>query len=111
MLAVGCGGFTRPVIDTGPKPITVDGTIAGHVVTAGNSPVVGREITATQVETGKKYQTSTSDIGSYTLKVPPGKYRLSVELKPGESIAKGPHDTDVNASDVDAQRDFTLTAP
>ena len=74
------------VIDTGPKPPTQDGTIAGHVSTGGGAA------------------------GTYTLKVPPGKYRIEVELRAGERLVKQPGETDVHKSDLDPNRDFELTA-
>jgi hypothetical protein len=43
------------------------------------------------------------------MKVPPGKYRLAVELRPGEVLAEQPADTEINASDLDPSRDFVIT--
>jgi hypothetical protein len=44
------------------------------------------------------------------LKVPPGKYRIEVELRPGERLVKQPGETEVHKSDLDPNRDFELTA-
>jgi hypothetical protein len=97
-----------PVVDTGPKPPTLDGTIAGHVSSAGGSPVASRVVRAISVEGGQKYETSTNSAGTYTLKVPPGHYRLEVELRPGEKLAKEPGETKINKSDLDPNRDFVI---
>jgi hypothetical protein len=97
-----------PVIDTGAKPPTRDGTIAGHVSSAGGSAVTSRVVRAISIESGQKYETSTNNAGTYTLKVPPGRYRLEVELRAGEKLAKEPGETKINSSDLDPNRDFVI---
>ena len=42
------------------------------------------------------------------MKVPPGKYKLEVELRAGERIVKEPGETEVNKSDLDPRRDFVI---
>ena len=99
-----------PIVDTGPKPAGVGGTISGAVRTAGNrAPLSGRRVTAINVDTGARIEASTAINGSYTLKVPVVKYRLEVELRAGESVTEQPPVTEVNVSDVDAGRDFVIT--
>ena len=97
-----------PVVDTGPKPPTRDGTIAGHVSGDGATPIAGRVVRAIAVEGGQKYEATTNSAGTYTLKVPPGHYRLEVELRPGEKLSKEPGETKINASDLDPNRDFVI---
>jgi hypothetical protein len=100
-----------PVIDTGPKPPTSDGTIAGHVSTgSGATGVPSRIVRAINVASGQRFETTTNNAGTYTLKVPPGKYRIEVELRPGERVVKQPGQTEVHKSDLDPNRDFELTA-
>jgi Carboxypeptidase regulatory-like domain len=96
-------------VDTGTKPPTQDGTIAGHVSSAGSTPVVSRIVRAIAVDSGQKYETTTNRAGTYTLKVPPGRYRLEVELRSGEKLAKEPGETKINSSDLDPDRDFVIT--
>jgi hypothetical protein len=106
------GGGCRqgiPVIDPGPKPPTQEGTIAGHVSTDGNVAVVSRVVRAVPAAGGQAYETTTNEAGTYTIKVPPGRYRLEVELRPGERIVKEPVETEVNPSDLDPDRDFVIT--
>lgn len=98
-----------PVMDRGPKPPTQEGTIAGHVRTDGNAAVVSRKVIATAVADGKTYETSTNNAGTYTLKVPPGRYRLEVELREGERLAKQPGETQIDPSDLDPDRNFVIT--
>ena len=106
-IAAGCRTGV-PVIDTGAKPPTLDGTIAGHVSAAGGSAVVARVVRAVGLESGQKFETSTNNAGTYTLKVPPGRYRLEVELRPGEKLSKEPGETTINKSDLDPNRDFVI---
>jgi hypothetical protein len=98
-----------PVVDVGPKPADVGGTIAGIVSTDGKTAVVGRKVTAIETQTGSRYDATTGPNGGYTIKVPQGTYRLEVELQPGEVVAKQPAETKINKSDLDPKRDFVIT--
>jgi hypothetical protein len=87
------------------------GTIAGEVSADSAVSLAGRTVTATDESSGTKYTTSTGAQGGYTIKVPAGrKYRLDVQLRPGEALSKRPDPTQVNASDLDPGRDFVITA-
>lgn len=106
-VAAGCHA---PVITTDPG-IRVGGTIAGIVrATDGSVPLVTRKVSAIHAATGNRFETTTGVNGGYTIKVPEvGRYRLEVELRDGEIIAKGPRETDVNNGDIDPGRDFEIT--
>jgi hypothetical protein len=98
-----------PVIDTGPRPEGVGVTIAGTARAAGGgASLEGRRVTAIEVSTGARYEASTASNGGYTIKVPRGKYRLEVELRPGETVTEQPPDTEINTSDLDPHRNFTI---
>lgn len=91
-----------PVVDPGPKPPTVDGTISGRLTTENDAArLVARRVEAVNIDTGERRAVSTSTDGGFTLKVPPGKYRLQIELRPGETILKAPDTIDINESDMD----------
>lgn len=96
-----------PVIDTGPKPPAVGGTIAG-IVSAGNAPVTGRKVTAIDTTSGTRFEATTGANGGYTIKVPQGTYRLEIELKAGERLVKQPDVTKIDKSDLDPKRDFVI---
>ena len=96
-----------PVINTGGN--TVGGTIAGIVSTDGKVALPSRKVTAVNVTTGEKFETSTGTNGGYTIKVPQGTYRLEVELREGERVSKQPDETRVQSSDLDPQRHFVIT--
>src|SRR5207237_1901354 len=99
-----------PVIDVGAKQPSVGGTIAGIVSTADASIAVpGRKVTAVETTNGSRYDTTTATNGGYTIKVPEGTYRIEIELRPGETLAKQPDPTKVNNSDLDPGRDFVIT--
>ncbi|MET0211983.1 MAG: carboxypeptidase-like regulatory domain-containing protein [Vicinamibacterales bacterium] len=106
LLSVGCHP-SRPVIDPGPKPV-VQGTISG-IVGNGTSPLGGRKITAVNVETGARFDTASTSNGGYTVRVPPGTYRLEFELRAGERLSAAPQPTQVDSGDLDAGRDFVVT--
>ncbi len=100
-----------PVIDTAPKPAQQDGTISGTVRgPEGTNPIEGRVVQAVNVDTGERQSLTTSSTGGFTFKLKPGKYRVEIALRDGESIVKGPGIVDVNRSDVDAHADFVVAA-
>ena len=97
-----------PVINT--EPNKVGGTIAGIVKTADAAVAVpGRKITVIETTTGARHDTTTAANGGYTIQVPEGTYRIEIELRAGETLAKQPGETHVNNSDLDAGRDFVIT--
>jgi carboxypeptidase family protein len=98
-----------PIIDTTPQR-SVGGTIAGIVTTADSTVAVpGRKVTAIEVSNGSKYEATTGVNGGYTIKVPQGTYRIEIELRGAEALAKRPEETHVNNGDLDAGRDFVIT--
>jgi hypothetical protein len=97
------------VADAGPEPPTPSGTISGQLQTPGNgAPVVGRTVTAINNADNQRYQVRTSNTGGFTLKVPPGRYRIEVEQQPGETVTGAPIDQQVGPSDVDSQIVITV---
>jgi len=96
-----------PVVTTDPKQ-PVGGTIAGIVSSTTNAAVVGRKVTAVNTDSGARFDATTGANGGYTIKVPQGRYRLEIEVQPGESISKQPSETRINRSDLDTRRDFVL---
>jgi hypothetical protein len=98
-----------PIIDTSPKR-SVGGTIAGIVTTADSSVAVpGRKVTAVDTTGGSRYDSTTAANGGYTIKVPEGTYRIEIELRGAETLAKRPDQTHINNGDLDAGRDFVIT--
>jgi hypothetical protein len=99
-----------PVIDTSPKA-SVGGTIAGIVTTADSAIAVpGRKVSAIETSSGQRFEATTAANGGYTIKVPEGTYRIDVELRAGEALAKRPDQTHINNGDLDPHRDFVITA-
>jgi hypothetical protein len=108
VLAAAC--HPGPVVSTEPA-LKVGGTIAGIVrATEGSVPLVTRKVTVVNVKTGAKYEVTTGVNGGYTVKVPDeGTYRIDVEVREGEVVAKRPDETEVNNGDLDPGRDFEIT--
>jgi hypothetical protein len=110
LILVFAGCHNQPVIDTGPKPPNVGGTISGNATGVGGTALSARKVTAIETTTGARYVESTATNGGYTIKVPKGTYRLELELRPGEALSKEPEPTKVDVGDLDGQRDFVVTA-
>ena len=89
-----------------PSGATISGTVSA---TDKSVALTGRKVTLTEISTNAHYDTTTAANGGYTIQVPPGTYRLEVELRSGEALEKHPADTRVNGSDLDAGRDFVVT--
>ena len=59
------------------------GTVSGAVTASDKSvPLTGRKVTLTETSTNAHYDTTTAANGGYTIQVPPGTYRIEVELRP-----------------------------
>src|SRR3954466_11198430 len=108
LAAVSAACHPGPAI--GRAPNQGGGTIAGVVKTADAAVAVpGRKITLIETTTGARHETTTAINGGYTIQVPRGTYRIEIELRPGETLAKQPRETRVNNSDLDSGRDFVIT--
>ena len=107
LTTAGCRGA---VISTEPD-LNAGGTIAGIVrATGGTVPLTARRVTVVHVTSGARFETTTGANGGYTIKVPEqGRYRIEVDLREGEVIAKGPEETEINNGDLDPGRDFEIT--
>jgi hypothetical protein len=98
-----------PVVDVGPKPPNAQGTITGIVRGPDGSPaVVGRTVDAINTTTGERRSAKTADNGGFTILVPPGKYRLELTLKDGETIVKRPGIVEMDKGDIDSHIEFVL---
>ena len=109
LLSIGACRQGVPVIDTSPGPAEQNGTISGTVRgPEGTSAIEGRVVEVVNVATGERLRATTNNAGGFTIKVPPGKYRVELTLHDGESIVKQPGIINVNRSDVDAHADFVI---
>jgi hypothetical protein len=101
MLSAGCR-TGQPIIDVSGNPAT-PGTIGGILQGAGGGdPFAGRRVQAVSLATGARYSAVTSVTGGFSIQVPPGNYRLEVELRAGEAVVKEPGTIHINKSDLDA---------
>jgi hypothetical protein len=106
--AVSAACHPGPILHAGEQK--VGGTIAWIVTTADPAVAVpGRKITVIDVSTGARHEITTSVNGGYTIQVPVGTYRIDIELRAGETLAKRPNQTHVNNGDLDPHRDFVIT--
>ena len=108
VLSSACGArHGRPIVGGSVVP-NPTGTVSGTVTNSAGTPLEGRRVTAIQMTTEQHYDATTAQNGGYTIKVPPGRYRLEVELRGGDQLSKQPEQRQVNVGDVDAQLDFVI---
>jgi hypothetical protein len=98
--AAGCR-TGQPVIGADRDP-TTPGTIAGIVSAPGGEPLSGRRVQAVGAASAHRYSAVTSVTGGFSIPVPPGDYRLEVELREGERVLRQPSVIHINKSDLDA---------
>ena len=108
-LNAACHLHPGPVIRT--SAVAVGGTIAGIVHATKNTVALnGRTVAAVNIATGERFETKTGLNGGYTIQVPEATYRLEVELREGETLAKQPATTRIKSGDLDPGRNFEVTA-
>lgn len=109
LLSLACGWPRGPILGTADKPPGVGGTISGSVTADDGKTALGaRKVTAVNTETGARFDTSTATNGGYTIQVPKGTYRMELELRTGETIARQPERVDINTGDLDASENFVI---
>jgi hypothetical protein len=111
LAAIAFGACRRgvPVIDTAPKPVQAQGTISGTLRgPEGASAIAGRTVEVLNLETNVRVRATTNSAGGFSFKLDPGKYRVELLLRDGETIIKQPGVIDLNRSDVDAHADFVI---
>lgn len=106
LAVVGCR-TGQPIYDRTPENQQTPGTIAG-ILSAGGEPVPGRAVHAVELTGGRRYTATSSVTGGFSIPVPPGKYRLEVDLREGERILRSPGTIDINESDLDANLEVVI---
>lgn len=107
LLSGGCGRGAReiasPLVTLDSSTIT--GTVRGS---QGRGPVDGRSIEVVNIESGERLRASTNTTGGFSFKVKPGKYRLVLALRDGESLVREPGIIELNRPDVAVQAEVVL---
>ncbi|MGH8639173.1 MAG: carboxypeptidase-like regulatory domain-containing protein, partial [Burkholderiales bacterium] len=109
LLAIGGCRRGVPVIDPSGGLSSAEGTISGTVRGPESAAAIeGRIVEIVNLETNERQRASTNSAGGFTFKVKPGRYRVELTLRDGESLVKQPGIMNVNKSDVDAHADFVI---
>ena len=97
----------RPLIDTSTD-MTTPGTIGGNLKDSTGGPLASRTVHAVRAGSSEKYSAVTNVTGGFSIKVPPGDYRLQVDLLDGERVLKDPGVVHINKSDLDANLEVVI---
>ena len=98
----------QPLLVSSSGDQTTPGTIGGIVSAVGGERLEGRGVHAVQVGTSQKFSAVTNVTGGFTIKVPPGEYRLEIDLQPGEKVVRDPGVVHINKSDLDANLEIVV---
>jgi hypothetical protein len=98
----------QPVLVSTTGDKTTPGTIGGILSAVGGDRLAGRGVHAVRVGGAKRYSAVTNVTGGFTIKVPPGDYRLEVDLREGERIVHAPSVVHINKSDLDANLEIVV---
>ena len=102
LLVGGACRMGQPVLVSTTGNMSTPGTIAGIVSAPGGDPIPGRNVEAIAVDGDQHYSAVTSVTGGFSIKVPPGDYRLKVDLQGDERVVHEPGVVHINKSDLDA---------
>ena len=96
-------------VDTLPQPAPANGLLRGTIRGSERSiPLDGRTVEVVNVATRQCQRATTSDTGGFSMRLAPGKYRVDLLLRDGESVVKRPGIIVLDASDPDARADFEV---
>jgi carboxypeptidase family protein len=97
-------------VDTAPQAAApADGMLRGTIRgSAGSIPVDGRTVEVVNVTTGQRQHVTTGDTGGFSMRLTPGKYRVDLVLRGGESVVQRPGIIELDSSDPDARADFVV---
>jgi hypothetical protein len=98
----------QPLLVSATGDKTTPGTIGGIVSAVGGDRLAGRGVHAVQVRTSQRFSATTNVTGGFSIKVPPGEYRLEVDLQPGEKVVRDPGVVHINKSDLDANLEIVV---
>jgi Carboxypeptidase regulatory-like domain len=91
--------------------------VAAQTVLTGNvrgperiAAVEGRVVEVVNVDTNERQRSTTNSAGTFIFKVKPGKYRVELTLREGESLVRAPGVKEVSRTDVDSHVDFIVGA-
>jgi hypothetical protein len=85
LAGAGCHPTTTVITTTSAA---VGGTIAGVVHGSTDASLADRRVNVVNIETGERFQTTTGPNGGYSMHVPPGTYRLEVQLRNREKLSE-----------------------
>lgn len=78
------------------RAVDTAGTVRGTVRSPRGAAVDGRIVEIVNLDTGERQRLTTNIAGTFSLRVKPGKYRVELALRDGESLLQPPAVIDLN---------------
>lgn len=100
LVGTGCHPKTTVVTTTSAA---IGGTIAGVVHGPADDSLGDRNVSVVNIETGERFETTTGPNGGYSIRVPPGTYRLEVQLRKREKLSQD-NPTILMSADADTRK-------
>jgi hypothetical protein len=109
LLTSGACRRDAPAVHIAPQSAGEDGTIRGTVRGPENTtPIDGRIVEVTNVETRERLRVTTNSSGGFSLKLKTGRYRVELPLRDGETLIRQPGVIDLNRGDGGGHADFVI---
>jgi hypothetical protein len=102
----GCHPHPRTLVTA--TSAAVGGTIAGVVTGPADRTLEDRTVTVVNIDTSAQYKTATGENGGYTLRVPPGRYRIEIQLRENEQMAEKDAPILVVSGGIDVQKNVDV---
>lgn len=107
---LGAGACSRGIAagrndGSGEAHATITGSVRGFQSGIGGA---GRTVDVVNLDTNERHRLTTDQAGAFVLTVMPGKYRVELALRDGESLMQAPGVVSVGRSASDAHADFVV---
>jgi hypothetical protein len=107
LFSIGCRSAVAH--EPGARGTAALATLSGTVrAPEGSSSIDRRAVEVINIDTDERHRITTGDSGEFTIRLKPGKYRVEVRLREGESLIKQPGVMHVSRTEADTRADIVI---